>query len=327
MTVRVAVLVLSLLFLPGGCGRENPEAARLKATLGDDLLRARRGFRTTPVANGYEADGPPAVPPPGTFRLVRYPTPAGNLAAYVTPDPGDGKRRPALLWAHGGFGGIGDWLWDPNSEQAPNAYRAAGFVVFCPSWRGENDNHGRFELFLGEVDDLLAAIDYVARLPYVDARRIYLAGHSTGGTMALLGAEASNKLRAAFSFGGAPDLYAVVGDGEGYGNTPFPYRNRAESYVRSPIGFVATLRAPTFYFEGEESAYPPYAEAMERRARRAGKPFRAFTIKGGDHFNILTPLNRLVAQKIAADTGPTCNIRFTDDEVQRTFDAAAATGK
>ncbi len=48
MTARVvALLALLLLLSPlllGGCGRENPEAARLKATLGDDLLRARRSI-------------------------------------------------------------------------------------------------------------------------------------------------------------------------------------------------------------------------------------------------------------------------------------------
>ncbi len=50
---------------------------------------------------------------------------------------------------------------------------------------GENDNPGQFELFYGEVDDAVAAIDYLRSVPYVDPSRIYLAGHSTGGSITL----------------------------------------------------------------------------------------------------------------------------------------------
>src|SRR5947207_3263807 len=82
----------------------------------------------------------------------------------------DGRKRPAVVWAHSKRGGIGVEEWAEGS--APMSFIKAGFVVMCPSWRGENDNPGRHEMFFGEVDDAVAAIEYAARLPYVDSKRV-----------------------------------------------------------------------------------------------------------------------------------------------------------
>jgi dipeptidyl aminopeptidase/acylaminoacyl peptidase len=306
-----------------GCGSPAGEKPGLDPRT--DLLTARKGFQTVIKPNpAYKRDGPADRPPSGVFELVRYPSPAGKLAAYITPDPKDGKKRPGVVWARGGFGGIsGGSFWsdpDPRNDQTASAFREAGFALLIPSWRGENDNPGRFELFYGEVEDLLAARDALARQTHVDPDRIYLAGHSTGGTMVLLAATATDKFRAAFSFGGAPDLYRVVGNGQGYGNTPFDHRNKDESYYRSATHFVGAIKRPTFYFEGcsdgYEGGYCPDADAMQRKAAKLGAPFRAFALPWGDHFTILHKTTRLVARKIAADTGPECTIEFTRDELK-----------
>lgn len=289
-----------------------------------DLPTARQGFVTQLCPNSFTPDGPAPVPPKGLFNLVRYSAPVGRLAAYVTPDPGDGKRHPAVLWAHGGFGGIGSWFWEPatpDNDQTARAFREAGLVLMCPSFRGENDNPGSFELFYGEVDDLLAAREYLARLPYVDSRRIYVAGHSSGGTLTLLAAESTDRFRAAFSFGGAPDVAHVVGNGRGYGNTPYDCRNERESYLRSPTHFVRTIKCPTFYFEGGDSAYVRDALRMNTMAKVAEVPFTAYIVQGADHFSILAPITALVAQRIQQDTGPRCDILITNDDIHRSFGA------
>lgn len=322
-SVRIGLCVGAALLAPfaltGGCGRKNMEAARLKAELGDDWKTAHRKFKTnlTPAPD-YQADGPAPEPPNAALKLVRYPSDGESLAAYLTPNPGDGEKHPAVIWAHGGFGGIGETYWQKDEPQNPEALVKAGFVVLYPSWRGENDNLGQFELFFGEVDDALAAIEYVRKLPYVNANRVYFAGHSTGGTITLLTAAATDKVRAVFSFGGAPDIAQFLG-GQNAGMAPFDPKNLRECYVRSPIVYAATLRVPVFYFEGEESAYPEGAADMARRATAAGKKMQAFTLRGGTHFSILRPLIPLIAEKIKADTGDACNISFTREEVQAAF--------
>src|SRR5579871_6468484 len=94
-----------------------------------DLKKARAGFRTKLIPSRYQSDGPLAPLSDGSYRVVHYSSPAGKLAAYLSPDPGDGRRHPALVWAHGDFGG---------TYPAPDVFRAAGLVVLCPAWRAEN---------------------------------------------------------------------------------------------------------------------------------------------------------------------------------------------
>lgn len=293
------------------------EREPLSHEAGISPLLARELYRTRIIRKGTVGDDETPSPPADIFRLVRYPTTAGELAGYLTPDPGDGKKRPAVVWAHGGFGGIGRWLWE--QPHATDSFREKGFVVFCPSWRGENDNPGIFELFFGEVDDAVAAVEFVAQQPHVDPQRIYFAGHSTGGTLTLLAAESTGKIRAAFAFGGATDLEPIVADGQGYGNTPYHFLSKDESYYRSPIHFVGALDAPTFYFEGAASPYVSGAKVMEKRAQAAQASFSLYIVERGDHVSVLAPLSALIAEKIQGDTGDTCNIRFSPREVQQAF--------
>ena len=225
-----------------------------------DLLSARQGFQTRRVENKdneFTPSGAAARPPADIFKTVRYRAPAGENVAYVTPDLGDGVKRPAVLWAHGGFKGIGPYLWlarSRNNDQTASAFRAAGCVLMCPAWRNENDNPGKFSLFYNEVHDLLAARDYLAALPYVDPERIYLAGHDTGGTLTLLAATASDRFRAIFSFGGAPDMKKLLAAGA-YGNTPFDATIPSEVRLRSATLFAVAIRRPTFYFGGEDNSF------------------------------------------------------------------------
>jgi dienelactone hydrolase len=289
----------------------------LPETTDKPLMEARKGFVTVSKVSDYEPDGPAAAPPGGRLRVVRYDAPSGKLAAYESPDPGDGKKRPAMILVHGGWGGIGEYEAS-DAAWAP-LFLDAGFVVFVPSWRGECDNPGKLELFFGEVDDALAAVDHVAKLPYVDPTRVYMAGHSTGGTITMLAAEATTKIRAAFPIGGCPELGRVI-DAGGYPVHAFPEKDPREAWMRSPIHFVPALKTPTFYFEGEKSTYPADARRMETLASAANAPFRAFIVKGADHFDVLPPTLRLVLRKIREDTGPTCSVGFLPSEVQKAFD-------
>jgi dipeptidyl aminopeptidase/acylaminoacyl peptidase len=174
-----------------------------------ELAAARAKFRSKIVADTLAQSGPASLSPPPIFQTIHYNAPVGPCVAYITPNPSDGKKHPAVLWAHGGYGGIDSYFWTDQpatNDQSARAFREAGLILMIPSWRGENDNPGKFEMFYGEVDDLFAARNYLAGLPYIDPRRIYLAGHSTGGTLALLAAESGNGFRATFSLGGVADL-------------------------------------------------------------------------------------------------------------------------
>ena len=177
-----------------------------------------------------------------------------------------------------------------------------------PSLRGGNDNPGRREGFLGEVDDVLAAVDYVAALPYVDPTRVYLGGHSTGGTLAMLVAESSDRFRAVFSFG-------PVADVRGY-PPQFIHHDKSqprESELRSPGFWLSSVKSPLFVLEGMSGGNGQDLLAM--KAKSKNPLIRFLPVPGLDHFSILAPANERIAAKILADNGPTTAITFTDAEL------------
>ena len=274
------------------------------------LVEARRGFQTK-LKSDRQAAEPLPEPPDGVFRLVRYDSPAGKLAAYLTPDPGDGKKHPAIVWITGGdCNSIGE-LWEDRpreNDQTAAAYRKAGIVMMFPSLRGGNDNPGRREGFFGEVDDVLAATQYLTSLDYVDPARIYLGGHSTGGTLVMLVAESSDRFRAVFSFGPADD---VSGYGPDY--LPFNAADPREIELRSPGHWLDSVGSPLFVFEGTDS--PGNLDSLQLMERSSINPaIRFVPVTGVSHFSILAPVNEMIAAKILLDQGSKTNISFSEQE-------------
>lgn len=298
---------------PAGGGPPAPAGGSAETTLAE----ARKNFKARAVRN-TPGGGPPDVPPPAVFKLVKYESPAGKLSAYVSPDPKDGQKKPAIVWVTGGdCNSIGEmWQRAPaKDDQTAAQYREAGIVLFVPSLRGGNDNPGKREFYLGELDDVVAAAAYVKALPYVDPARVYLGGHSTGGTVALLTAEYSSAFRAVFAFGPVDDVSGYPPQFAGF-NT----RDAKEVDIRSPGKWLGSVTVPTFVLEGARGGN---GDCLERMRRASTNPRLTFVaVRGADHFSLLAPLNRLIAQKILADTGPACAITLTEAEA-----AAAVTGR
>jgi hypothetical protein len=303
--------LLALLALVG-CNRQEGQPKN-QGGQASSLTEARKGFQTKIVRRQSKKE-PVPDPPANVFRTVRYDAPAGKLAAYLSPDP-KGKKHPAIIWITGGdCNTIGDvWSHAPaDNDQTAAAFRKAGIVMMFPSLRGGNDNPGVKEGFLGEVDDVLAAADFLAKQNYVDPGRIYLGGHSTGGTLVLLVAECSDRFRAIFSFGPVDEV-------RGYGPEycPFDMSNPREFEPRSPGRWLASIRSPTFVFEGTVQGNIDSLQAMARSSTNPKAHF--FAVRGANHFNLLAPTNRLIADKILCDEGPACNLTFTAEELSKPF--------
>ncbi len=284
------------------------------------LLDARREFTTAAASSRPPQPGPPVPQPPEGWSAIQYSSPIGEMAAMVTDDPGDGKRHPAVLWAHGGFRGLDDTVWRPGAPPTEDVgvgpFVDKGIVVMAPSWRGEHDNPGQFGMFWGEVEDLLAAREHLKSLPYVDPERVYLGGHNAGATLVLLAATTGEGHRAAFSSGGVADMEALHERfSKGWGNTPYPPQDKRENQLRSAARFADGITRPTFYFEGELSTYHVGTESMQASATASRTPFEAHLIARADHWSHVKALNTLIAEKIVADTGPTAQIGFTDAEL------------
>jgi dipeptidyl aminopeptidase/acylaminoacyl peptidase len=273
------------------------------------LVEARRGFVTRPLP--HRPGKPAPVPPANIFQLIRYDSAVGPLAAYLTPDPGDGSKHPAIVWITGGDCNTIDELWEDaprNNDQTAAAYRKAGIVMMFPSLRGGNNNPGQHEGFFGEVDDVIAAADFLASQDYVDPGRIYLGGHSTGGTLVMLVAESTDRFRAVFSFGPVDTV-------QGYSSEylTFDTSNPKEFRLRAPIRWMNSVRTPLFVIEGAGQGNLASLQAMARASTNPHIHFHP--VSGHTHFSILAPANNLIARKILEDVGPTARIAISPEEL------------
>lgn len=277
---------------------------------GQSFAEAHDAFQTTLVEKNSDND-PIPDPPEGYFDLVYYPSKVGDLAAYVSSDPGDGEKHPLIIWIVGGWGnGIDDFPWCYpawDDDQTGSAFWRSGVLTMYPSFRGGNGNPGNYEALFGEVDDIVSAYEYAASLPYVDPSRIYLGGHSTGGTRALLAAEYTDKFRAVFGFG-AVDLIKY------HNNSQFTFDtdNEDEYKMRSPVYWLDNVNTPTFLIEGSEGN-SSNLKNIERTSKNDN--IHCYIMEGQDHWSVLAPLTRALAQKILSDTGTECNIAITQEEL------------
>jgi hypothetical protein len=267
--------------------------------LPQNLAEARRGFQTRigAAASGMALPTPPAR----LFVRADFTGAEGRtLAAFVTPDPRDGRRHAAVVWITGGDSNSLDDFWTPGdsgNDQAATAFRDAGLILMFPTLRGGNTDAGNKEFFLGEVDDIHAAANQLAKLPYVDPARIYLAGHSTGGTLALLAAETGGRFAAVFAFG-------PVSEVDRYPSDVFPEARTAsatEIRLRSPIHWLDGISTPTYIVEGRD-APGNIGELDEICQHVRNREVHCVPVTGANHFSVLDRVGRVLAPRLAAGT-------------------------
>ena len=199
---------------------------------------------------------------------------------------------------------------DPaDNDQSASVFRDAGVLMMYPSLRGGNDNPGFIENFYGEVDDVLAARAWLAKQADVDPTRIYLGGHSTGGTLALLVAECAGGFQGVFAFG-------PVANARSYGpkNLFYDLSDPKESELRSPIRWLDGISCPTFVFEGvNPTSNIASLNLLAKANHNAAIQFHP--VPNATHFSALQPVSRLIARKILQDTGATPDLSFSEQEI------------
>jgi predicted peptidase len=215
------------------------------------------------VRNYFQAEETPAVEapasePPQTFILASLPRPKAEeptwYGLYVPPQF---KRAsgpfPLLVFFHGrgerkkeNFLGAG--LAETVRRKVNNG-EAFNFVVLCPQspsgvWEPEENKVAK------------EMIDLVVEQNNIDAKRIYLTGHSTGGR----------------------GLWGLV--------QTYPANWAAVlSICCYPPNIQKTRSMPCWFFQGDDDHYIPIASArnLVERYRKAGNDVRYTEYKGGGH--------------------------------------------
>lgn len=206
--------------------------------------------------------------------------------AVLRKPPGRGPF-PALVWIHGGMvsrpeADLRQYALSPN----PSRFLVAGYVVAAITYRSrDEDPQSR-----APVEDSLAAVDHVRRLPYVDAKSVVVFGCSGGGDLALEIAAATDiaaiapEEPASMMFTGILNRESAKkgGDGAGLTDDPSAYTAKYQQLTREKI---ARIRAPILIVQGDQTSRLNRfnAAVLVSDLQAAGKSVEIRTYPGEPH--------------------------------------------
>jgi len=133
-----------------------------------DYEAVRSTFKTTLTKTGPAPQEYEDIKITDDAEEITYKSGELELKAWVSKYIDKSKKNPAVVYVHGDFTFRED-NWDQTKE-----FMNLGFVVMTPMLRGENGNPGCFEFLHGEVDDIIAAGEYLANQPYIDKKIFFL---------------------------------------------------------------------------------------------------------------------------------------------------------
>jgi dipeptidyl aminopeptidase/acylaminoacyl peptidase len=188
------------------------------------------------------------------------------------PDFNPVQKYPVLFALHGGP--QGDWGESWSYRWNAQVFAAAGFVVVLPNPRGSiGYGQGFTDAVNGDwggraYEDILATVDYVRNLSYVDKDKLVAAGASYGGYMIdwILGH--TDRFKALVSHAGVFDLGSEAGTTEElwfpkWEFRGFPWENR-ELYTKwSPSSYIKNFKTPTLVTHGELDYRVPIGQGQQ----------------------------------------------------------------
>jgi dipeptidyl aminopeptidase/acylaminoacyl peptidase len=182
----------------------------------------------------------------------------------------EGRSYPLVLYIHGG----------PHSAYGENWFdefhniAGAGMFVLYTNPRGSSgygadftySTRGRWGL--EDYEDIMKAVDIVARRPDVDSTRMGVTGGSYGGFMTAWITTKTDRFRAAQADRMISNWVSWYGTSDAQGLTEFEFYGRPwdnwDLYVDlSPIRFADRVRTPTLIVQSEEDHRTPMGDAEQ----------------------------------------------------------------
>jgi dipeptidyl aminopeptidase/acylaminoacyl peptidase len=208
--------------------------------------------------------------------LVRYPSRDGKWSipafVYVPFNMVRNGQNAAIVYVHGG-----------RASQTVNSFNRfiqhmvnQGYMVIAPNYRGST-GYGKefkqanlFDMGGGDLQDVLAAADFIKQTGYLDPKKIVLMGGSYGGYLTMMGVTKAPEVWAA----GVPIVPFVNWFTEIQNEDPVlqqsdlatmgdPEKNKALFQDRSPIFFVDQIKAPLFLLAGRNDPRCPEEESQQ----------------------------------------------------------------
>jgi dipeptidyl aminopeptidase/acylaminoacyl peptidase len=208
--------------------------------------------------------------------LVHYPSRDGKWTisafVYVPYNMVRNGLNAAIVYVHGG-----------PASQSVNSFNRfiqhmvnQGYMVIAPNYRGST-GYGKdfqkanlFDMGGGDLQDVLAAADFIKQTGYLDPKKVVLMGGSYGGYLTMMGVTKAPDVWAA----GVPIVPFVNWFTEIQNEDPVlqqsdlatmgdPEKNKALFQDRSPIFFVDQIKAPLFLLAGGNDPRCPAEESQQ----------------------------------------------------------------
>ncbi|MGE3275867.1 MAG: prolyl oligopeptidase family serine peptidase [Vicinamibacterales bacterium] len=203
---------------------------------------------------------------------VHYPSADGtDIEGWVIKPPGfDATRKyPLVLRIHGGPVGQYTDSWDAEHQ----FLAAQGFVVLITNPRGSSGYGEDFCKAIyadwghKDTQDVLAGVDHLVSLGYIDEARLGVGGWSYGGILTNYVITQSARFRAAISGASETDMFSAFGTDDlvrwWIDELGTPWENEALYRKLSPIYKVEGITTPTLLMVGQEDHRVPLPQSEQ----------------------------------------------------------------
>jgi dipeptidyl aminopeptidase/acylaminoacyl peptidase len=208
--------------------------------------------------------------------LVHYPSRDGKWTIsaflYVPFNMARNGQNAAIVYIHGG-----------PTAQTLNSFNRfiqfavnQGYMVLAPNYRGstgygkEFQQANLFDMGGGDLQDVLAGVDWIKQTGHLDPKKIAVMGASYGGYLSMMAVTKAPELWAA----GVPIVPFVNWFTEIENEDPVlreidlatmgdPTKNKALYEERSPINFIDQIKAPLLLLAGGHDPHCPKSETQQ----------------------------------------------------------------
>ena len=208
--------------------------------------------------------------------LVHYPSRDGKWTIsaflYIPFNMARNGQNAALVYIHGG----------PTSQTMNSFNRFVqyavnqGYMVLAPNYRGstgygkEFQQANLFDMGGGDLQDVLAGVDWIKQTGHLDPKKIAVMGGSYGGYLSMMAVTKAPEMWAA----GVPIVPFVNWFTEIENEDPVlqqsdmatmgdPVKNKALYEERSPINFIDQIKAPLLLLAGGHDPRCPKSETQQ----------------------------------------------------------------
>ena len=208
--------------------------------------------------------------------LVHFPSRDGKFQlsafVYIPFNLAPNMKTAGIVYVHGG----------PASQSVNSFNRIVqymvnqGYAVIAPNYRGstgygkEFQDANRFDMGGGDLQDVLAAADWLVKTNTVDPQKLILMGGSYGGYLTMMGVtKAPEKWAAGVPIVPFVNWFTEVENEDpvlreyDLANMGDPVKNKALWEDRSPINFVDRIKAPLLILAGAHDPRCPQEEAKQ----------------------------------------------------------------